>query len=187
MGVSDHITLIEGDAGKYVAEAQQLRHRKLHRRDLDRRRAGRHAQADAARAQSRVVCCWSANRTGSRRRRTRLMRRWKSGKDEYTSLPGTLDRIESAGLELVEMVLADGNSWDRYVASQWWALDEWLRANPTDRRCCRAARMEYALEARLSPLRAGIFRLGRICAAGESLAIPSRVDIEHFFVYSMCN
>jgi SAM-dependent methyltransferase len=54
------------------------------------------------------------------------------GRDEFTSLPGTLDRIESAGMELVEMVLADGDSWDRYVAAQWWTVSQWLRANPDD-------------------------------------------------------
>lgn len=52
------------------------------------------------------------------------------GADEFRSLAGTLDRIESAGAELVEMVLADGDSWDRYAASQWWNVSKWLRANP---------------------------------------------------------
>ena len=50
--------------------------------------------------------------------------------NEFTSLAGTLDRIEATGAELVEMVLADGDSWDRYAASQWWNVHEWLRANP---------------------------------------------------------
>lgn len=50
--------------------------------------------------------------------------------DEFTSLVGTLDRFESAGVELVEMVLADQDSWDRYASSQWWNVREWLRANP---------------------------------------------------------
>ena len=48
----------------------------------------------------------------------------------YTTLTGTLDRIESVGLELVEMVLADQNGWDRYVAMQWIAVSDWLRTNP---------------------------------------------------------
>jgi hypothetical protein len=52
--------------------------------------------------------------------------------DECTSLVGTADRLATAGLELVEMVLADQDSWDRYVAGQWWTLDGWLRANPDD-------------------------------------------------------
>lgn len=52
------------------------------------------------------------------------------GKDDFASLAGTLVRIESAGMELVEMVLADQNSWDRYAAGQWWTINEWLRNNP---------------------------------------------------------
>ena len=52
--------------------------------------------------------------------------------DDFASLPGTLERFESTGLELVEMVLANQDSWDRYEGMQWWALDEWRRANPDD-------------------------------------------------------
>lgn len=51
---------------------------------------------------------------------------------EFTSLAGTLDRLEAAGLSLVEMVLADHDSWDRYAAAQWWTVDEWLREHPGD-------------------------------------------------------
>jgi SAM-dependent methyltransferase len=54
------------------------------------------------------------------------------GKDDYTSLAGTEERLSAAGVELVEMVLADQDSWDRYVAAHWWTLDAWLRANPDD-------------------------------------------------------
>jgi SAM-dependent methyltransferase len=54
------------------------------------------------------------------------------GKDDFTSLAGTQDRIESCGLELVEMVLSNEDSWDRYVAAQWWTIDDWLRRNPDD-------------------------------------------------------
>lgn len=54
------------------------------------------------------------------------------GPEEFTSLPGTADRFDAAGMELVEMVLADGDSWDRYVAAQWFTLSQWLRSNPDD-------------------------------------------------------
>lgn len=54
------------------------------------------------------------------------------GPDDFTSLAGTLDRFTAAGCELVEMVLADGDSWDRYAAPQWRSLSDWLRANPDD-------------------------------------------------------
>lgn len=51
---------------------------------------------------------------------------------EFATLAGTFDRFEAAGLEVLEMVLADPDSWDRYVASQWWTLSDWLRDNPDD-------------------------------------------------------
>lgn len=53
-------------------------------------------------------------------------------KDDYTSLEGTLDRFESLGLTLVEMVLANLDGWDRYEAAQWLAIDNFLRQHPDD-------------------------------------------------------
>ena len=47
----------------------------------------------------------------------------------FATLTGTLGRIEAAGLELVEMVVADHHGWDRYVAKQWLTVSNWLRAN----------------------------------------------------------
>jgi cyclopropane fatty-acyl-phospholipid synthase-like methyltransferase len=52
------------------------------------------------------------------------------GKDDYVSLDGTLDRFESSGMELVEMVIADSHGWDRYEAPQWMAVNDFLKANP---------------------------------------------------------
>lgn len=54
------------------------------------------------------------------------------GPEDYVSLGETGERIASAGMELVEMVLADGDSWDRYEAAQWRAIADWLAANPDD-------------------------------------------------------
>jgi SAM-dependent methyltransferase len=54
------------------------------------------------------------------------------GADEFVSLEGTLDRLEAADVELVEMVLADGDSWDRYEAAQWQTIVDWLDANLGD-------------------------------------------------------
>lgn len=131
LGVSERITLVEGDAGNYAAEANSFD----------------------------IVSCIGATWIGSGLVGTlKLMQpALKPGglmlvgepywitpppeagytamgvsKDDFTSLVGTLDRIESVGLELVEMVLADGDSWDRYAAAQWLTIDDWLRANPDD-------------------------------------------------------
>jgi SAM-dependent methyltransferase len=54
--------------------------------------------------------------------------------DLFTDLPGLLDRFGEADTDLVEMVLADEHSWDRYVAAQWWALRRWLDEHPDDER-----------------------------------------------------
>jgi Methyltransferase domain len=70
--------------------------------------------------------------------------------DEFTSLLATMERFEAARMQLVEMVLADGDSWDRYVASQWWTVSEWLRAN-ADHADAPAMR-DYLVESRRSHL-----------------------------------
>jgi SAM-dependent methyltransferase len=56
------------------------------------------------------------------------------GPDDFASLGGTLDRFDAAGLELVEMVVADHDSWDRYVAAQWWTIQQWLGEHRSDPR-----------------------------------------------------
>ncbi|MBO0881761.1 MAG: methyltransferase domain-containing protein [Mycobacterium sp.] len=53
-------------------------------------------------------------------------------KDEFLSLPGLLTQFRELGWDVVEMVLADQDSWDRYAAAQWLNLRRWLDANPDD-------------------------------------------------------
>ena len=53
-------------------------------------------------------------------------------KADYVTLDATLDRFEAAGLQLIEMVLANQDGWDRYEAPQWMAVNDFLRANPND-------------------------------------------------------
>lgn len=130
-GVSDRLEFIEGDAGKYIAEAHGFD----------------------------IVSCIGATWIGDGLVGTLklMLPALKPGglllvgepywvepapdeayaalgvsKDEFTSLVGTLDRIHSVGLELVEMVLASPDSWDRYEAGQWWTLYEWLHTHPAD-------------------------------------------------------
>ena len=54
------------------------------------------------------------------------------GKEDYVTLEDTLDRLESAGTKLVEMVLADHYGWDRYEAPQWMAVDDFICNHPDD-------------------------------------------------------
>lgn len=52
--------------------------------------------------------------------------------DEWRSLPDLVAHFNDLGWDVVEMVLADGDSWDRYVAAQWLNVRRWLDANPYD-------------------------------------------------------
>ena len=51
---------------------------------------------------------------------------------DFTPLPELLERFGATGCDVVEMVLADQDSWDRYVAPQWLSIRRWLDANPDD-------------------------------------------------------
>ena len=80
------------------------------------------------------------------------------GVDDFVSLDGTLDRLEAAGLELVEMVLASLEGWDRYEAPQWMAIHEHLAAHPDDPDA--AALRDFARASRRSYFRYGRRYLG---------------------------
>ena len=52
--------------------------------------------------------------------------------DDWLSLPGLLAQLGDLGYDVVEMVLADQDSWDRYQASQWFTMRTWLDEHPHD-------------------------------------------------------
>jgi len=157
LGLADRVTFEHGDAGRYLSEAFGYD----------------------------IVSCLGATWVGGGLAGTiRLMRRavkpdgllvigepfWLDqppseayeafgfAPDDFVSLPGTLDRFEASGIDLVEMVLADGDSWDRYVAAQWWTLTEWLRAHPNNPRA--AAVLQFRDDSRRSHLSYGRRYLG---------------------------
>jgi SAM-dependent methyltransferase len=88
----------------------------------------------------------------------------------FTNLLGLVDRFAAQGLELVEMVLADGDSWDRYAAGQWWTIREWLDGHrddpeaPAMREFLTTGRRDY-LEYRRRHLGWGVFVLKQIVDA----------------------
>jgi SAM-dependent methyltransferase len=51
-------------------------------------------------------------------------------KEDLHDLPGLIEMIGQLGWDVVEMVLADEDSWDRYIAAQWFTVRAWLDANP---------------------------------------------------------
>ena len=55
-----------------------------------------------------------------------------SGVDDFLLLPDLITQFQGLGYDVVEMVLADQDSWDRYVAAQWLNMRRWLDRNPDD-------------------------------------------------------
>jgi len=53
-------------------------------------------------------------------------------RDQLRPLPELVEQFGEVGCDVVEMVLADQDSWDRYVAPQWLNIRRWLDANPDD-------------------------------------------------------
>ena len=52
--------------------------------------------------------------------------------DDFLTLPQHLASFNQLGYDVVEMVLADQDSWDRYEAAKWLTMRRWLDANPND-------------------------------------------------------
>jgi len=50
--------------------------------------------------------------------------------ENFLPLPQTVERFESAGVEVVSLIASSPDDWDRYESLHWQTLDEWLRANP---------------------------------------------------------
>ena len=51
---------------------------------------------------------------------------------DFLLLPELLASFGDIGYDVVEMVLADQDSWDRYEAAKWLTMRRWLEANPDD-------------------------------------------------------
>ena len=55
-----------------------------------------------------------------------------SGSADFLLLPELIEQFGDLGCDVVEMVLADQDSWDSYMAAQWLTMRRWLDANPDD-------------------------------------------------------
>ncbi|MGW7268566.1 SAM-dependent methyltransferase [Streptomyces sp. NPDC054842] len=53
-------------------------------------------------------------------------------RSDFLLLPELIGQFTGLGYDVVEMVLADQASWDRYRAAQWLNLRRWLDRNPGD-------------------------------------------------------
>ena len=55
-----------------------------------------------------------------------------SAREDFHPLPALIEQLGALGCDVVEMVLADQDSWDRYQAAQWLNLRRWLDRNGDD-------------------------------------------------------
>ncbi len=51
---------------------------------------------------------------------------------DFLMLPDLLASFGNLNYDVVEMVLANQDGWDRYEAAQWLTMRRWLKANPND-------------------------------------------------------
>ncbi|HDC4308138.1 TPA: class I SAM-dependent methyltransferase [Enterobacter kobei] len=51
---------------------------------------------------------------------------------DFLTLPDLVASFDQQGYDLVEMVLADQEGWDRYEAAKWMTLRRWLEQHPDD-------------------------------------------------------
>lgn len=51
---------------------------------------------------------------------------------DFLTLPELVASFGQMGCDVVEMVLADQDGWDRYEAAKWLTMRRWLDANPND-------------------------------------------------------
>ncbi|MFF0311402.1 methyltransferase domain-containing protein [Streptosporangium sp. NPDC004379] len=64
---------------------------------------------------------------------------------DFLPLPDLIGSFQDLGYDVVEMMLADQDSWDRYAAAQWLNLRRWLDLNP-DNELAPAVREELTEE-----------------------------------------
>lgn len=55
-----------------------------------------------------------------------------SSTTDFLTLPELVGAFDELGYDVVEMVLADQEGWDRYEAAKWLTMRRWLEANPDD-------------------------------------------------------
>ncbi|MFC7040754.1 methyltransferase domain-containing protein [Nonomuraea rubra] len=55
-----------------------------------------------------------------------------TGVADFLPLHGLIGQFGDLGYDVVEMMLSDQDSWDRYAAAQWLSMRRWLDQNPDD-------------------------------------------------------
>ena len=52
--------------------------------------------------------------------------------NDFLTIPGLVGHFDTLGYDVIEMVLADQEGWDRYIAATWLTMRRWLVNNSHD-------------------------------------------------------
>ena len=131
LGVSDRVTFLHSDAAGYVAERQYDVAACIGATWIAGGVAGTVAQL--ARSLKRRYATYRGTRwrkvpaTEEQARACGV-----SAVADLLPLPALVATFGELGYDIVEMVLADREGWDRYEAAKWLTMRRWLQANPDD-------------------------------------------------------
>ncbi len=81
---------------------------------------------------------------------------------DFLPLPDLVACFDQLGYDVVEMVLADREGWDRYEAAKWLTMRRWLEENPDDD-FAPEVRTELTIAPNATSPDPGILWLGRVC------------------------
>jgi SAM-dependent methyltransferase len=89
--------------------------------------------ADTVEALAPVVCTGGYVVVGEPYwRRLPLPDDYEDRRDPWTTLDGTVAVFETSGLQVVSVIAASEDDWDRYETLHWQAVEHWLAANADD-------------------------------------------------------
>jgi ubiquinone/menaquinone biosynthesis C-methylase UbiE len=130
LGVADRVTFVHGDATTYVAARPVDVAACLGATHIGGGVAGTVALLERSLRPGGVLlvgeCFWRSEPPSQEA----VEACQASSPDDFDTLPGLVARFQRLGYDVVEMVLADEDSWDRYAAAQWLNLRTWLDADP---------------------------------------------------------
>ncbi|GLH96728.1 hypothetical protein Pa4123_20020 [Phytohabitans aurantiacus] len=132
LGVADRVTFVHGDAGSYVSEQPVDVAACIGATWIGGGVAGTVALLERSVRPGGTILIGEPYWRAEPPSQEAVEACHATSRDDFSSLAGLVEQVHGMGYHLVEMVLADEDSWDRYAAAQWFNMRTWLDANPDD-------------------------------------------------------
>lgn len=132
LGVADRVTFVHGDAGTYVAAEPVDVAACIGATWIGRGVAGTVQLLERSLRPGGMLLIGEPYWRLDPPDQQTVERSFAKSKEDYRSLPDLVRLFQECGWDLVEMILADQDSWDRYAAAHWLNIRRWLDANPDD-------------------------------------------------------